>query len=301
MKLLQSANMLAGPASFKVPAGQYAALELRAVGVNAGGATMTLAQLGRITITWRGVAVTNVNFADLNGLNNLIGGVAVFASAIGAAFNAFGVFHASYSGDGNVFDVTEDDDLYVSVDLSGITAAIIASGTISLFGTMADGVQKYFPRLFYIQANVPAAGTYPYTLQTDNVTHIYIAPLTNLARLQITADRQIRFFGSTAELLDFTNYNSRVEVAVAAQLLLPLAVSGELTEALSDDIGIQIEAGAGGACTSNVLYISLDFSPDVMARSAATVQNKNAVVMSRKANLGKGRATKVVAAVASRS
>lgn len=298
MVLLQAANILAGPANFSVPAGQYSSFLIRGAGVNAGGATEVIASMGLVTGTWRGGAWMSVRFDDLNILSRHTGGVMESASAIGAGFAFSCRIKSSYGLDGNIFDVTDDDNVKISVDLSGITAAVVASGTVSLFGVLQDGAQAYVPRLSYYVHSVPASGSVPEQIQVDNVSHLMMTPLTNLARLQVLKDNVPYCQLTTAEALCLSNNDWQTEAAAETTvILIPLQRSGMFSEALSDDVRLTLDAGAGGAVATRVMTIGLDPTPDVLARSRATLDSKVTVKRDRKSRLRKDRAVKVDQAV----
>jgi hypothetical protein len=289
--------MLAGPANFDVPAGQYESLILVASGTNAGGATLALANLGLITATWRGAAFMSERFDDLNTLSRLVGGIAENASAIGAAFRMMARIRASYGNDGNVFDITDDDDVRISVDLSGL-GALVAAGNLQLFGVMQDGAQAYVPRLFHYVHALPASNQLPEDIKQDNVSHLMLTVLTNLARVQVEKDNAPWYQCTTADALSLSNNDYRVEAAAETDaILLSMNRSGLFNEALSDDVRLTLEAGAGGAAAVRVTSISIDPTPDVLARSRSTLDTKVVVKRERKTKLGKTRAVTVDAAI----
>lgn len=297
MKLLGSANILAGPASFKVPTGQYARFLLRAAGTNQAGQTLTLANLGLITATWRNIAWTGVSFANVNALNGHVGGAVETATAAGGAFTHSCFLEASYARDGNVFDVTAEDNVYINVDLSGVTAAIVASGTIQLYGLPADGAMAYMPKLFRYTHSVAASGTQPETIAADNIALVFLQTLTNIARVQVSVDNVPQVQGEVAALLAASNYESTLETASTTTLLLNLNRSGLWDERLSDNVIVEVTATGGGAVATDVVFVAVDPTPDTLSRSRATLDSKVAVRQARKLQLNKDRAVKVSRAI----
>lgn len=298
MKLLGSANVLAGPATFKIPPGQYSRFLLRVAGTNQAGQTLTLANLGLMTGTWRNINWLSIAAANVNALNNHIGGAVETATAAGGAFTHSMFIEASYKRDGNVFDVTSEDNVYVSIDLSGVSAVIVVSGTVELYGFDADGAMAYLPKLFQYTHTVAASGTQPETIAADNVGMLFVTPLTNIARVQVNVDNVPHVQGALAALLSGSNYESVLETASTTTLLLNLNRSGLWDESLSDNVVVELTAGGGGAVSSAVCFVSIDPTPDVLTRSRATLDNKIAVKQSRKLGLGKDRAVKVSRALA---
>jgi hypothetical protein len=190
MKQLRSHNMAAGPANLKVPAGQYGALALRFSGTAAAGVTVTTAMYGNLTATHRSGGVMSVPVAQVHILNSHVGGVAEAASAIGGAFAHTIVILPTYVNDGNVFDVVETDEFWLSVDLAGIAApAVIVAGNLQLLGLPQIGAQAYMPHVFSQTANVPATGQFTYDVQHDNCGFVMLTTLANIARMAVDRSR----------------------------------------------------------------------------------------------------------------
>lgn len=309
MKLLRSHNILSGPANYKIPAGQYSRFIIRVTGTNQAAQTLSIANLGVITATWRGVGFMSVPFYAVNQLNARFGGVVETASAIGAAFRMSCQIESSYVGDGNVWDVTDDDDVYINVNLSGVTGTIVASGTLQIFGVAVEGQQAYVPRLFQLTTNVAANGVIPYDLAYDNVGFVFVcqtngaAAILNLSRLEVEVDRELRIQGSDTDLWSQTNYETLTETEPASDnnILLNLNQSRSVNEMLSDDITVRVYAAGGGACTADLVSCSYDFTPDVLARSKATIDNRTANKQSRKLQLGKKRSVVTAQAISGRN
>lgn len=301
MKRLRSHNILAGAANFTIPAGQYGGFMIRVTGTNQGGETLTIANLGLITSTWRGVSWNSVTYEDVNTLNGHQGGVAEAASGAGIAFTFSAFIMASYGPDGNIFDVTDDDDLIISLDLSGVTGTIVADGLVEIFGLIQDGAQAYVPRLFGRTMTVAASGSEPVAMPQDNIIAIFLRDKTNVARIQVEKDRSIFAQGTWDDLLSVSNFKSVVETGLAESIVINMNESGFFDEKLTDDVTITVDAGVGGATQLHVVSISVDPAPDVMARSRATLDNKQAMVRARKIQLGKTRAAKVSAALQGRA
>jgi hypothetical protein len=298
MKQLRAANLLAGAANFQVPSGQFAGFFLRATGTNVGGATTVIGNLGQVTMNTRYGATMSVPFAQLNLLDNHIGGVTENNSAIGAAFNFLCWIPASYVGDGNVFDVIDSDQMYISVDLSGVTAANVASGTISLLGVPQLGAQAYLPYIFTLTANVPASGSMPYDLNRDDVAMVFLQTLTNLDRFELVRDNFIEVQCTVAEGLACTNFFDRVETAVTTDILLNMVRSGQFNESLADHAQIKIYATGGGVCATVITAIGYFATPDIYARSKEAYNSQVTQKHVDKAAAGKMNAVTVAKSIA---
>jgi hypothetical protein len=302
MRILASSSILSGPVSFRVPAGQYAGFALRVTGTNQAAQTLTAANIGNLTGTWRGVPILNIGFANLQTINNLQKGFSEFASSVGAAFRATAFYRATGrpdgETDGNVFDITDDDQLYINLDLSGVTGTIVASGTVQLFGIMSQGAQAYLPRYFQQSRNIASGATDSFDLPHDNISFVWAGTLTNLSRFQLMKDGNVFYQGSPTDMEALSNFENEVESEVTTSFLLPLHRSGALSEALSDSVSLLIDT-SGGAGTPVIVDCCLDFTDDVLTRSRATFQTATNTTLNRKAALQKLRAVAVVQKVQS--
>lgn len=295
-----SANILSGPANLNVIPGQYAALMVRVTGLTAAGAAPTLANFGLLTGTIDGRPFYSVPLSVTQSINSM--DLGLVESAIGAAggnpIALSAVILASRAGDGNVFDFAESDNVQIGLDLSGISAANVASGTVQLFAIPQEGVQMYLPKMFAQVPNLAASSTDIIRLQYENISHLYVITTTNVASLMIQKDRKVFLDSAMADIQAFSNMDTRTEAAFTAGFVVNFHRSGSLSESLSDDLQVSITAGAGGAATPSLVPVSLDFTPDVLARSQTLVQATAQARFDRKTALGKGRPVTVARAIA---
>lgn len=298
MILLDSANILAGQANLEVRAGQFGAFLLRITGLT-GAAAPTAASWGMIRAYADGRPFYSVTFAatqtindiDLGFCENTIGALGGNPVAVSA------MILASRVGDGNVFDVGDDDNMVITVDLSGVSAANMASGTIALYGIPQEGTQIYMPGMFTNQPNIAASSREVIRLNYENVAAVYVVTTTNLDRINLVKDHQVQIDAESAALQALNNMEGRHEAAFAAGYRLNLHRSGSLSEALSDDVQVQVTTTAGGAATPNLVTLTLDYTPDKMQRSAVLVEAKTRARFSRKESSGKGRPVTVAKAL----
>lgn len=285
--------MLAGAAVFKVPAGQWGALMLRFAGDAAAGVTIATTHYGNLTATHKGTGFMSVPIAQLHILNQHVGGVAEAASVAGAAFAHSVVILPSYVHDGNIFDVVETDEFYITVDLSGISAATIDNGTVTLLGHPQLGAQAYLPHVISQTANVPASGYFAYDIHHDNVGLVLIATLTNVDRMEIMRDRLMDVQCTTAEGLAQANFFGTLETARTDDILYNMVRSGMFDESLSDDITVKIYATAGGIAAPVITAICYDGTPDLLSRSKDSANAFMSETLSRKAAANKTRVVSV--------
>ena len=294
---MDSHNILAGPAQLKIQPGQYAGFMIRVAGTNQAGETLAVGSLGLITAWYQGRPFISVTFADNQIINNMDLGVVEAASAIGAAFAWSTLIMSSRVGDGNVFDIAGQDNSRVDISLAGITVAEVLNGTVEIFGIPQEGSMQYLHSMFSNSPQVAAGGTDVLDLTYDNISHLYYTCPTNVAMLQTERDRVSVQQSSWADFIAFSNMDCRLEAAFTTGARLIMQRSGALGEALTDNVKITITAGAGGAANPHVIACCLDYTPDVLVRSAVQTQQTTEVKLRRKVGLGKSRPVTVAQAL----
>ena len=258
-------------------------------GTNQAAQTLTAANIGNIRAVTRGRPFVSLGLADLQILNNLDLGFVDAASVAGAAFTYTAVIMASRAGDGNVFDFASQDNAVIEVDLSGVTAVIVDTGTIELFGVAQEGSQLYTPQMFINTMNIVAGGTDNLRLPYDNISHLYFTTPTNVDRLSILKDRAQYVSCSWADLIAFSNMDASIEAAFTTGALVNMQRSGAMGEALTDDVEVSVFAGAGGVAAPHIVSVSLDYTPDILVRSQEMVAEMVKGRLRRKVRLGKAR------------
>ena len=284
-----TANILSGAANLPVNSGQFSALFLRVSGTNQAAQTLTAANLGNITAFYKGRPFTSVSFADLQIVNNMDGGAVESASAAGGAFTFSCLLLASRNHDGNIFDVTQADNCQVTIDFSGVTAVIVASGTVELYGIPTEGAMRYIPQLFTYQPSIAASGTDVRQIPLENVAQIYFTTLTNLSLINVDKDGNAYTQASAAALQAFSNIDTQVETGLTTGFMVNLNRTGAISEALSDDVKLTLVAGSGGAAAPYLIVCAIDFTPEKFVQSANAVANAADVRFQKKAQAGKTR------------
>lgn len=296
---MDAENMLAGAANLKIQPGQYAGFLIRASGTNQAGQTLAVADLGWITAYYQGRPFFSVSFTDNQIINNIDLGLVEAASAIGAAFAFSTIIMASRVNDGNIFDISGADNAYVDVSLAGVTGALVAAGVIEIFGIPEEGTMMYLQQLFSNAPQIAAGGTDVLDLNYDNVSHLYFTAPTNLNQIQVDRDRVTMMQCGWADFIAFSNMDARLEAAFTTGARLIMQRSGALGEALSDNVKVTLTAAGGGAANPHIIAVCLDYTPDVLARSATQTQQTTEIRLRRKVDLGKSRPVTVAAALES--
>lgn len=292
MKLLDSASLLAGAATLKVQPGQYAALMIRVEGTTAA-ADASATDVGLVTVTWRSRPFTSLRFTDLQTVNKMELGYVELDNT--TPFNYAAVLLASRCGDGNVFDVTAEDNFRVNVDLSGAGGGVGAAwtgGNIYLYGIPAEGQQMYLPVLLSHTDSISSGATKPIKLDYENMTNLYVLSLTNLASLHVSVDGQEVVDSSVASLQAFSNMDARIEAAFSEGFRINLHRSGALSEALSENVQVKASA-SGGAAAPIFVAAALDYTPDVQERSRVFVMTRARAKFNKKQGEHKGRPLRV--------
>jgi hypothetical protein len=273
-----------------------------------------LDELGRITANYNGrTFIGNVRAKSLMHFGNLMAGrVDCLIPEAGATNVCIPIFcYEPLAGMGNILHVTDDDHVSFEVNWGTGFTDDLASGGISLYGDIADGVMDYLYTYDEYDYPLGAAGTIHERIPGENFAHVIINGMkdTNITLIQIEVDGRMihhctRFAGLAA-----SNLRNQIEdvggidadTAMAQQI--GGSVTGEVTrdeiaefpvyngqwsEALTDDLTVIITAD-GDIGTISVLVPQLDFTPERAARSESILRAKVQSAINRKRHLGKGR------------
>jgi hypothetical protein len=294
MKRMDSANLLAGPAALKVQPGQYSALVLR-IDCLTGAAAPTAATWGNITAYWRNRPFYSVSAAATQVINEMdLGFVEATYGALGGnPTQACFTILSSRVPDGNIIDVQGKDECEVRIDLSGVAAGNVASGTVTLYGIEAEGSMMYLPEMLSQTPNVAASTVDVIQFGQENISHLYMVTLTNVASVRVERDGQVAVDCVAGALQALSNLFAKLEAAYTAGVKMDFHGSGAMSEALSDDVKFNLTAGAGGAATPVLVPVSLDFTPDALERSSAYVAAKADQKFKRKDRNQKARPLRV--------
>jgi len=307
MRQLNIANADVASPVLTLPEGIYKHLYLVIEGTNSATA-VTLGDLGRVTITKNGrPLVASVETVSLMHIANLFGGKVGFSStASSSLFAMVPIFCYDPDNPGNVLVVTDKDRVSVTITWGGNFTTRLASGDVKLCGDFAEGIQQY--HLVYTQYDfsLAAAGTIKQTLPGENFFRLFCYDMsdTDIQRIQVEVDGKIIHDASRIETLYSSNFLSRIEDAGSTQQLgtgyvtadvmahIPIVSNQQISELLSDNINITVIAG-GALAAFNVVTLTADFTPAEQALSQSIVNQNLQMKLSRKHNLGKGRAISV--------
>ena len=210
-----------------VPAGRAAAISISYYGTNGAGATLALADIGLIRMTYMGEPKVNARAVSLWQYDNFKGGLPVFVSAIGAAFRA--TFHIPLRFGG--FSPDNPDDNVVNIQHgqmrlflpSPVTAVALPAAVNVEVGLVLDpsGNSRYFPYFFDNQHVLTAAYNVP--VNGPNVRHMLLqrpvggGALPNSVQFSMNGQKVLE--GPWAMIEDNTNIYNQVEAAAVNAIL----------------------------------------------------------------------------------
>jgi len=256
---------------YHLKSGNYAGLMLAYEGTNDTGNTATRDHIGSVLFNRQGFPVVNCDAELLSYLNDLKGGYATFASSIAGAFSAFIFIPFGDFGDrNNSYLITKDEDVYVKLDFTAL-AAQLASGTVTVYGIMRDGVQNYQYNIHMRNVIAQGAGWISDNQELDNVATILLKDFSNVDDIQIMKDEELVFNLNTTAALALSNWNNQVEASVDL-IELDLNTSRDAVEILSKEI--QFRYNFGAADTLGQYFTYKTFTPKKAVQSKVANTNK---------------------------
>jgi len=277
MKLLASGALTAGSLIQKVEQGTFREFQLHFQGTAAASATVEAADLGTIEITRRGDSIVRLTAAQLQNINVLEGGVVDTTSTTGAAFSFTMVLPWYILGDSlNVLQILPTDNLRITVTYAASLAAKLAAGqsqTLSIYGIEGVGIQGYLRKLRGVDISVNA-GDIPFSFPARNIDAIYVENDSNTTAIVMTVDGEKVIDCPLAELITTTLYHNKIETwsSTTPLLKIDLAPTGQLTEALSDNVNVVLTNTTTG--TLSTIVSNLEFNVEDRARSIAAQELK---------------------------
>ncbi|MCK9282166.1 MAG: hypothetical protein M0P71_16220 [Melioribacteraceae bacterium] len=285
MKLLHGVPGANGALSFALPKGQYGIIQLHFAGTAAAGVTVTRLNLGSVRLSWNGQDIVNVDAEILNLLNNTYGGVATFASAIGAAFTCDVMIPCGqWIDSSNIYDVGNSDQVILTLQFPDLAnVAIVAAATVDVYAKEKIGVMNY---LFHmIQRNVISAGagivadTYP----MNNITQVYLKdPATaNVTRIQILKDNTTIVSAPTAVVQahsDWTHLNETATTTTAIEFI----ESKDVREAVGAQISYNYTFSGAGTLSQYFAYVTFTEQKAIESRNKSAQKLGNNISIAAK-------------------
>ncbi len=282
---------------FNIPPGMYERIVVSIVGINQGGATLSIADLGSMRLLVNNKQFQNISLDRLSFYGALKGGAVAAVSAIGAAFNFQFDIPMAVPGDlENVLFVENDGEVVLELDgFYGAGIGVILSGDVSVYGVERQGIQSYYLRIDTNDYNAVQGTGNEDIKGVENIYELFIEnDSTNLTKVIVFADQKTKYNADRLPLVNKTNSDNQIETfdAAIAYIALPMSESKQLSEALNDSAVIQTEMGAGALL--NVFMTSIDFTKTKMVASSNVLAAQVGVDIDRKDAAGKNRAGEVI-------
>jgi hypothetical protein len=265
MKQQTSGNALAGVIPLNLAKGCYKSIVVNVTGTNAGGATLTVAQVGRLRITRKDGFDVNVAFDALVAINNAEDG-SFFASAIGGAITAQARYNFFLPGDKtNVMKAEDSSEVQVQFQIDPAAAAIVAAWTIDIAAVESKGVEKYMPSWIEYSQLLGAAGArIAPQIQDQNVNKIFMLNAAAVTQVHIDKDGNALVDETSLALRGETQSDYKL-AATPAYILLNLNKVQSLGEIVSSKL--QLYLTSAGVATLVMYYQKLVFNPARTQRS----------------------------------
>ena len=284
--------------SFNIPVGKWKSFILQYSGTAVGGQTVLITDNGNVRLIVNSKQFQNISIERLSYYNTLKGGAVTSVSGAGAAYDFQVELPQQIPGDLiNCLSVESDGE--VVLELRNFSeVARIATGTVGVFGIEIEGIQSYYFKID-MQDFTSTTGTNIQDVKgIENVYAIFLEnDTTNLDKVIMSGDGlnpQI-CNADRSTLVNRTNLYNQIETysASLAFLEVVLAESKQLSETLTDSIQIQTEMSTGAVL--NMFITSIDFAPVKEVATAAVLSQKVSAKLSEKNNMGKVRASRVLA------
>lgn len=210
-----------------IPAGRAAGLSISYYGTNGAGATLALANIGLIRLTYMGEPKVNARPTSIWQYNNFKGGLPPFASAIGGAFRTTFVIPFRFGGlgpdnpDDNVVNIQHGQmRLFLPAAVTAVAAPAAQNVEVALI-LDPSGNSRYFPYIFDNQHTLTAA--YDVRVNGPNVRAMLlqrpVGAATLPVSLQFSMNGQKFLEGPWQMIEDNTNIYNRVEAAAVNAVL----------------------------------------------------------------------------------
>lgn len=240
MQIFDSTNFKSGSALLvEVLAGQWAGFLIRLSGLNDTGNTAG-SNFGRIRLNRNGVELLNLDADILQLMNDVDYGFIESTSTISSTYNQSIYIPASvfpFAADHNIFHVTEDDQLTITITYDSTIQGLLASGTLVVGGNYQLGIEHYTPLRLQETPNIPA-GTTPHTFKSArNFIGLYF-DYTNTTRLLVEVNGGVFINGSIAELQALSNLLTQKEATYSSLCKLDVTQGQSQTEQLSDELKV---------------------------------------------------------------
>lgn len=271
MKLLWQDNLLNLSTNYNVAQGQYGLFLIRYSGTAAAAYTVLTSDLGNVILNWNGEDKINVDVDLLSQLANQYGGFIEATSNVGAAF-AFTIIipTGAWFDSKNIYDISGGDKVYFKLDFPLLTAAKIASGTVTIQAKPRAGVMSYIHKILSRSVVSGGAGIITDTIVTPNIIELYVKnPSALTSQIQYSKDGKLYVDGDTASQLAYSNWIHLLET-VNTLLAVEFAEGKNIDEAISKTLSYKYTfTGVGNLAQ---YYSAIEYTPSKVSESLANAQ-----------------------------
>lgn len=266
MKLLFNDNLTNLSTTYNVSRGQYGFIMLRYAGTAQAAQDVLLSDLGNVILNHNGNDIINVDAELLSLLANIYGGAIEATHAVGGAFAyTIPVPVAAWFDSKNIFDVGENDKVYIKADFPSLTGAKVASGNIAIYAKPRKGIQSYFHKILSRSVVSGGSGIITDTINTSNISELYVKnPAALVSQVQITKDGNVFVDGDVASELAYSNWIHQLESS-GTTLAVEFVESKDLREAVGQNLVYKYTfTGAGNLAQ---YYSAIEFSAQKQGES----------------------------------
>jgi hypothetical protein len=262
--------------TFYLPKGQFGNIMVEYDVTTSAGNTMTKADAGNIRLNWNGQDIVNADAEILNELNNVYGGTAE-AAFVEAGANRMCVIIPSglYFDTGNVFDIGDNDKVYIKLDFSDLSAKS-ASGMVTVYAKPKLGQMNYLhhiePRFVVAQGASTLSDTFP----VSNVSQVYFKNPAgaNVSQVQINKNSETVIDGSVKMLKAYSAYVHLLETALTT-IAIDFGESKDIRENFGQQISYKLTFTGAGTCPMYISFIELTPDKAVESKTRASYQIAN--------------------------
>lgn len=238
MKLLYSKAISDRSLTFFLPHGSYGAFVIMFEGTN-GGVAATRDDLGQVQLTWNGNPLINVDAELISYLDDLKLGFSTFTSVVSdtllvSLFIPCGMF----ADDNNCYLIDKNDQVYFKLDYPDLADLAGISGTVSIYGIPKMGINNYWMSLQSRNVVAGGAGLISDTYRVNNISQVYLKNYSNVSKIQLTKDGDLKFDGNTDSIKALSDINNRVESA-GDIIELDFNPTKSIFEIIGNEIGYQ--------------------------------------------------------------
>lgn len=266
-----------------------------------------ISDITEIRIDWikRKGAVT-LSMQRLAQIGTLKGGRLGDRANTGGAFLFQAYYPCGLWGDDNAYFLTPKDDFNITVKFgANVTSTNYLTAILDIHLDEGEGQFKYFLGLEQqtIGDLTINANAFPKDFSKENIVAVYVTPSTDIDALGV--QRGGRHYHMTfEEWRNITHYRNAIEsnaqeTAFSATLNFPdmaelwLAGHGSYSETLEDDVRLIFDTGSS-APTPDVIFLTLDFTPDKLDESNVAIAAKLESRLATKTTVGHSRAIQVI-------